>query len=231
MKKNIVTIIFLFSVIFVTLMFGQDVEGFSYNYNQTDPTGGSGTYFTKETNGVSVFSALGDFSNAIRDRINNYSTTTTKKINNVDTTIVTNGIKNNLETCLTDNPNDKKMCYDTHYKTQLQSIGNNIFTNGAGKNLVDAVNRNTMAPANGTLHPDDIRVSNVNHESKRKAISETNQSNRQIQLDLDRKMNEMLTDKSGIKLESATKQNSTMYVGILWTVSAATALYYIFIKI
>jgi hypothetical protein len=230
MKKNIVTIIFLFSVIFVTLMFGQDVEGFSYNYNQTDPTGGSGTYFTKETNGVSVFSALGDFSNAIRDRINNYSTTTTKKINNVDTTIVTNGIKNNLETCLTNYPNDKKMCYDTHYKTQLQSIGNDIFANGAGKNLVDAVNRNTKPPTE-TKDPTDIRVTNDEYETTKLHVQNTYNSNRQIQLDLDRKMNEMLTDKSGIKLESATKQNSTMYVGILWTVSAATALYYIFIKI
>lgn len=213
MKKNIVTIIFLFSVIFAALMFGQDVEGFDLPYPQTD----NGTYFTKETGGVNVFSALKDFSNEIRDNINNYETT---------------GIKTNLENCLKSNNNDKQMCYNTHYKTQLNSIGINSFNNGAGKNLVDAVNRNTKAPlSNGDMDPTDIRVSNNNYETTKSHVKNTYTSNRQIQLDLDRKMNEMLTDKSGIKLESATKENSTMYMSILWTVSAATALYYIFIKI
>ena len=212
MKKNIVTIIFLFFVIFVTLMFGQEVEGFDYNYAQTDPNGGNGTYFTKETGGVSVFSALNDFSNEIRNNVNNYEIT---------------GIKTNLENCLGNNDNDKLMCYNTHYKTQMQSISQNSFDingAGAGKKLVEAVYRNTKPPT-------DIRVTNDKYETTKSYVKDTYRSNRQIQLDLDRKMNEMLTDKSGIKLESATKQNSTMYVGILWTVSAATALYYIFIKI
>ena len=223
MKKNVITIVFLFSLIFVTLMFGQDVEQFEaidLPYDQTDPNGPSGknngTYFTKETSvnnvNVSVFSALKDFSDAIRNNVNNYETT---------------GIKTNLENCLGNNDNDKLMCYNTHYKTQMQSIGQNSFDingAGAGKKLVDAVNRNTTAPT-------DIRVTNDKYETTKSYVKDTYRSNRQIQLDLDRKMNEMLTDKSGIKLESATKQNSTMYVGILWTVSAATALYYIFIKI
>lgn len=225
MKKNIVTIIFLFFVIFVTLMFGQDVEQFDV-IDQTDPNGPSGknngTYFTKETSvnnvNVSVFSALKDFSNEIRNNVNNYETT---------------GIKTNLENCLKDNNNDKLMCYNTHYTTQMQSIGQRSFDingSGAGKKLVDAVNRNTKPPT-ATKDPTDIRVTNDEYETTKSYVKTTYRSNRQIQLDLDRKMNEMLSEKSGIKLDSATKQNSTMYVGILWTVSAATALYYIFNKI
>jgi hypothetical protein len=217
----VITIVFLFSLIFVTLMFEQEAEGFDLPYAQTE----NGTYFTKETavNGknVSVFSALKDFSNEIRDNVNNYETTTTKKINNVDTTIVTNGIKNNLETCLTDYPNAKTMCYDTHYKTQMQSIGDNSFKNGgAGERLVDAVNRNA-----------NIRVTKDEYEIEKSNLQRTHSSNRQIQLDLDRKMYEMLNDKSGMKLESATKQSSAMYISILGTVLATTALYFIFIKI
>ena len=215
MKKNVITIVFLFSLIFVTLMFGQEVEGFAYNYVQTDPNGGNGTYFTKETSGVSVFSALNDFS---------------KRINDVGL----GQAKTNLQTCLDDttaSPNDKQMCYN-NYSLAIQSSINFTEANNKGKILVDAVNRNTMAPlSDGKMDPTDIRVSNDAHESNKLHVKTTYRSNRQIQLDLDRKMNEMLSEKSGIKLDSATKQNSTMYVGILWTVSAATALYYIFNKI
>ena len=206
MKKNVITIIFLFSLIFVTLMFEQEAEGFDLPYAQTK----NGTYFTKETNvngeNVSVFSALGDFSNEIRNNVDNYETT---------------GIKNNLEKCLKDYPNDTKMCYDTHYETQMQTIGDNSFKNGgAGERLVAAANRNA-----------NIRVTNDVYEREKSNLQNTYTSNRQIQLDLDRKMYEMLNDKSGMKLESATKQSSAMYVSILGTVLATTALYFIFIKI
>lgn len=212
MKKNVITIVFLFSLIFVTLMFEQEAEGFAYNYAQTN----NGTYFTKETGGVSVFSALNDFSKSIND-------------------VGLGPAKTTLQTCLDDtkasptaSPNDKQMCYN-NYSLAIQSFTD---ANNKGKILVDAVNRNTMAPlSDGKMDPNDIRVSNDAHESNKLYVQNTYRSNRQIQLDLDRKMNEMLSEKSGIKLDSATKQNSTMYVGILWTVSAATALYYIFNKI
>jgi hypothetical protein len=223
MKKNIVTIIFLFSLIFVTLMFGQDVEGFDL-IDQTDPNGPSGknngTYFTKETNGVSVFSALKDFSNAIRDKVNNYSTTKGA----TTTTSIKANFLNCIETVNAGNseykPAERQECYNTHYKTQLQSFGSSTFTNGAGKNLLDAVNKNTG-----------IKVTTQDHDSNKQTILDTNKSNIRIQRQLDRKMSEMLSDKSGIKLESATKENSTMYVNILWTVLAATTLYYIFIRL
>lgn len=211
MKKNVITIVFLFSLIFVTLMFGQEVEGFAYNYAQTN----NGTYFTKETGGVSVFSALTDFS---------------KRINDVGL----GPAKTDLQTCLEDNTKsnlDKRLCYN-NYSLAIQSSINFTDANNKGKILVDAVKRNTMAPlSDGKMDPNDIRVGNDEHESNKLYVQNTYRSNRQIQLDLDRKMNEMLSEKSGIKLDSATKQNSTMYVGILWTVSAATALYYIFNKI
>ncbi len=215
MKKNVITIVFLFSLIFVTLMFDQEAEGFDLPYAETK----NGTYFTKETNvngeNVSVFSALKDFSNEIRDNVNNYETT---------------GIKTNLEYCLTKNPEDKTGCYNTHYKTQMQSIGQKSFENGAGKKLVDAVNRNTKPPT-ATKDPTDIRVTKDEYEIEKSNLQRTHSSNRQIQLDLDRKMYEMLNDKSGMKLESATKQSSAMYISILGTVLATTALYFIFIKI
>lgn len=195
MKKNIVTIIFLFSLIFVTLMFGQEVEGFNLPYTQTE----NGTYFTKETGGVSVFSAFGDFS---------------QKINGVGL----GQARTTLIECLNDTTKtdtDKNFCYKAYSDAMQTSINDaDIAT------LKTVFNRNSA-----------IRVSNDQHETTKRVISETNQSNRNTQLDLDRKMSEMLTDKSGIKLESATKQNSTMYVNILWTVLAATALYFIFIKI
>ena len=227
MKKNIVTIIFLFSLIFVTLMFGQNVEGFDrveLPYAQTDPNGQNGTYFTKETNGVSVFSALKDFSNAIRDKVNNYSTTT-----GITTTT---SIKTNFENCIktvndsTDSDTNKKsqrdQCYRTHYETQLKSLNNSsIFSSGgAGEKLRNAVDKNA-----------NIKVKEDDYKKNKDHILETNNSNRKIQRQLDRKMSEMLSDKSGIKLESATKENSTMYVNILWTVLAATTLYYIFIRL
>jgi hypothetical protein len=196
MKKNVVTIIFLFSLIFVTLMFGQEIEGFdSLPHTQTE----NGTYFTKETGGVSVFSAFGDFS---------------QKINGVGL----GQAKTDLQSCLTDatkTQRDKEYCY-TNYSAAIQTSINNADV----ATLETVFNRNN-----------DMRVSNAVHESTKNLISETNQSNRNNQLDLDRKMSEMLTDKSGIKLESATKQSSALYISILWTVLAATALYFIFIRI
>jgi hypothetical protein len=225
MKKNVVTIIFLFSLIFVTLMFEQEAEGFvDLPYAQTK----NDTYFTKETKvgqeNVSVFSALGDFSNEIRDKVNNYEAEITTITNGVATTTKqTGGIKPILEICLNNSTDktEKEMCYRTHYETQMQSIGNKIFDiNGSGNKLADAVNRNT-----------DKRVTKDQYETTKSHVQNTYNSNRQIQLDLDRKMNEMLNDKSGMKLESATKQSSAMYLSILGTVLATTALYYIFIRI
>lgn len=219
MKKNIVTIIFLFSLIFVTLMFGQNVEGFDrveLPYAQTDPNGQNGTYFTKETNGVSVFSALKDFSNAIRDKVNTYSTTSGG--------VTTIGIEQSFDKCIKI-PNatqaERDQCYRTHYENQLKSFGSSIFSSGgAGEKLKDAVDKNA-----------NIKVTEDDYKKNKDHILETNNSNRKIQRQLDRKMSEMLSDKSGIKLESATKENSTMYVNILWTVLAATTLYYIFIRL
>jgi hypothetical protein len=119
-------------------------------------------------------------------------------------------------------PAERQECYNTHYKTQLQSFGSSTFTDadGAGKKLLDAVTKNP-----------NIKVKPEVHDSNKQTILDTNKSNRIIQRQLDRKMSEMLSDKSGIKLESATKENSTMYVNILWTVLAATTLYYIFIRL
>lgn len=199
MKKNVVTIIFLFSLIFVTLMFGQEVEGFdSLPHTQTDPNGQNGTYFTKETGGVSVFSAFGDFS---------------QKINGVGL----GQAKTDLQSCLnTESTTDgKDMCYSKYSDLIKTSINN-----------ADVATLETVFNRNNNM-----RVSNAQYETTKNEISEMNQSNRNNQLDLDRKMSEMLTDKSGIKLESATKQSSALYISILWTVLAATALYFIFIRI
>ena len=71
MKKNVVTIIFLFLVIFVTLMFGQDVEGFDLPYDQTDydaTVSNSGTYFTRKDGSDNIFSKFKEMSQAIRDK-------------------------------------------------------------------------------------------------------------------------------------------------------------------
>jgi hypothetical protein len=212
MNKNITSIVFLFFVIFVALMFGQDIEGFAV-IDQTDGTGssgitGHGTYFTKETgtgtNAVSVFSAMKEFSN--------------------DINVVANGAdKTDLTQCLNDatkNNADKSMCV-TRYNT-LMNMPSGFWTDATGsyKKLLSAATRNPT-----------LKQSQTTHATTQANISDKNAINKALQQELDRKMSDMLDDKTGMKLESAAKQNSTMYVNIALTVLATTALYYIFVKI
>jgi len=203
MTKNVVTIIFLFLIIFVTLMFGQNVEQFDV-IDQTDPNGPSnknnGTYYTKETNGVSVFSAMKDFSTDI-----NRANKTAEPI---------------LKECLNDETKKveyKDACIIT-YNAAMKMTSN--FWNGSYKKLL------TAATANPTL-----KQSPATHATIQATISATNATNKETQQDLDRKMSEMLNDNTGINLESLAKQNSTMYINITFTVLATTALYYIFVKL
>jgi hypothetical protein len=208
MKKNAVTIIFLFLVIFVTLMFGQDVEQFAA-IDQTDGTGsynklGQGTYYTKENaNGVSVFSAMKDFS--------------------TDINVVNERAKTNLTQCL-DSSAIKDACI-TNYNTDMQMPANNSVSFWADNNrsyqkLLTAAGQNS-----------NLTQSPATHATTQATISATNATNKETQQDLDRKMSEMLNDNAGINLESLTKQNSTMYLNMAFTVLATTALYYIFVKL
>lgn len=209
MKKNVVTIIFLFLVIFVTLMFGQDVEQFDA-IEQTDGTGGSaingrGTYYTKENvNGVSVFSAMNEFSTDING--------------------VANGkAKTDLTQCLGDTNKsvDQKNTCITSYNTAMKMQGA-FWTNPTGSynKLLTAARQNS-----------NLTQSPATHATTQANILAKNATNKETQQDLDRKMSEMLNDNTGMKLESLTKQNSAMYINIAGTVLATTALYYIFVKI
>lgn len=208
MKKNAVTIIFLFLVIFVTLMFGQDVEQFAV-IDQTDGTGsynkhGQGTYYTKENaNGTSVFSAMKDFSTDING--------------------VTEIVKTNLTQCL-DSSATKDACI-TNYNTDMQmpTINGVSFwadNNRSYQKLLTAARQNS-----------NLTQSPATHATTQATISDTNATNKETQQDLDRKISEMLNDNAGINLESLTKQNSTMYLNMAFTVLATTALYYIFVKL
>ena len=205
MKNNVVTIIFLFLVIFVTLMFGQDIEQFA-TIDQTDGTGssgrvGQGTYYTKENaTGVSVFSAMREFSNEINGVANGTAKTT-------------------LQTCL-EGSGSKDACI-TNYNNAM-NMPTNFWTDNARS-------YNTLLSA-ATANPT-LKQSSATHATTQANISATNATNKETQQDLDRKMSEMLNDNTGMKLESLTKQNSAMYINIAGTVLATTALYYIFVKI
>ena len=205
MKNNVVTIIFLFLVIFVTLMFGQDIEQFA-TIDQTDGTGssgrvGQGTYYTKENaTGVSVFSAMREFSNEINGVANGTAKTT------LQTFLEGSGSK---DACITNYNNAMNM--PTNFWTDNARSYNTLLS---------------AATANPTL-----KQSSATHATTQANISATNATNKETQQDLDRKMSEMLNDNTGMKLESLTKQNSAMYINIAGTVLATTALYYIFVKI
>ena len=213
MKKNAVTIIFLFLVIFVTLMFGQDVEQFA-TIDQTDGTGssgrdGQGTYYTKENaTDVSVFSAMREFSNEINGVANGQAKTI-------------------LQTCLGDankTVGQKNTCIANYNAAiKMPTINNvNFWTNPTGsyQKLLTAARQNS-----------NLTQSPATHATTQATISATNATNKETQQDLDRKMSEMLNDNAGINLESLTKQNSTMYLNMAFTVLATTALYYIFVKL
>jgi hypothetical protein len=217
MTKNVVTIIFLFLIIFVTLMFGQNVEQFDV-IDQTDPNGPSnknnGTYYTKENaNGVSVFSAMKDFSTNI-NRANKTAEPILKECLDDATKSVDQ----------VDQVDQKNACIAIYNAAMKMPVINdvNFWTNANGsyQKLL------TAATANPTL-----KQSPATHATTQANISATNATNKETQQDLDRKMSEMLNDNTGINLESLAKQNSTMYINIAFTVLATTALYYIFVKL
>lgn len=200
MNKNITSIIFLFFVIFMTLMFGQDIEGFDA-IDQTDGTGssgivGQGTYFTKENGtGDSIFSTYASLSQAIKT---NYAT---------------------VDNCLTGAQTNaaKALCLTT-----LISVAPSATTQTKMATLA------TLATNQPLIS---LQVLPATHAATQATISAKNATNVTMQQELDRKMSEMLDEKTGMKLESAAKYNAATYTSIMWTVLATTALYYIFVKL
>ena len=204
MKKNVVTIIFLFLVIFVTLMFGQDVEGFGLLYDQTDPDGPSnqnnGTYFTRKVGIDNIFSKFKEMSQAIRNRYGNA-----------------------IDACLNAKPDN--LPRDKTDAEKAECRFNNITLDATSSTEIAAMQ--TLA-ANPTLSA--LKITRAQHDATKATISATNASNKETRQELDQKMSEMLNDKIGMKLESETKRSAATYTSIVGTVLAATALYYIFLN-
>lgn len=204
MKKNVVTIIFLFLVIFVTLMFGQDVEGFAISQTDYDANvSNSGTYFTRKDGSDNIFSKFKEMSQAIRNRYGNA----------IDTCL--NAQIGNPPRDKTDR--EKADCQVDHPLDEL----------GSRANITKIAEMATLA-TNGPLSL--LKIPTPTHDATKATISATNASNKATRQELDRKMSEMLNDKIGMKLESETKRSAATYSSIVGTVLAATALYYIFLN-
>lgn len=201
MKKNVVTIIFLFLIIFVTLMFGQDVEGFAISQTDYDATvSNSGTYFTRKDGSDNIFSRFKEMSQAIRDRY-----------------------RGGIDACL-----NAKMGNPPRDKTDAEKADcrfNDITLDATSSTKIAATQ---ILATNPTLSL--LKIPTPTHDATKATISATNASNKETRQELDQKMSEMLNDKIGMKLESETKRSAATYTSIVGTVLAATALYYIFLN-
>ena len=209
MKKNVVTIIFLFLIIFVTLMFGQEFEGFAL-IDQTDPDGPSnqnnGTYFTRKDGIDNIFSKFKEMYQSIRNRYGNA-----------------------IDACLNAKvtSNDGSLRDKTDIEKAECQIRHNLDEQDSRVNLNKITQMATLA-TNGPLSG--LKTTKTQHDATKATISATNETNKATRQELDQKMSEMLNDETGMKLESETKRNAAVYTSIVGTVLAATVLYYIFLN-